>query len=95
MYGAPLFVPTSSTLVERRDGAFLLASSYGAVYGMLRHNGRKLYTADATDGRDSAFDLSDDRTGRRVTITQATSVLNRRLIADELNTIAASNHFQP
>jgi hypothetical protein len=36
----------------------LVASSYGAVYGLLTDSGRHLYIADATEYRDYAFDLA-------------------------------------
>jgi hypothetical protein len=38
--------------------ASLVASSYGAVYGLLTNGGRHLYIADATEYRDYAFDLA-------------------------------------
>ena len=95
LFGRPLFVDRGTDLQPRRHESFLLASSYGAVYGMLRHNGRKLYAADAIDGRDDAYDMSDDRQVRRVAITQAMLSLNRRLISEQLDELAASNHYTP
>jgi arylsulfatase A-like enzyme len=93
LFGSPLFVEPGTDLSARRRQSFVLASSYGAVYGMLRHNGRKLYAADAVDGRDDAYDMSDDRMDRRVAITQAMRSLNRRLITEQLDTLAALNHY--
>jgi hypothetical protein len=95
LFGAPLFVPSNAELLPRRRQSFLLASSYGAVYGMLRHNGRKLYAADAIDGHDDAYDMSADWPAQRIAITQAMLSLNRRLISEQLNELAALNHFTP
>jgi sulfatase-like protein len=95
LFGRPLFVDRAADLPARRRDSFLLASSYGAVYGMLRHDGRKLYATDAIDGRDDAYDMSDAREARRVAITEAMLSLNRRLIAEQLDELAAMNHYTP
>jgi arylsulfatase A-like enzyme len=92
--GAPLFGKTPDEDARRRD-PFLLSSSYGAVYGMLRHNGRALYIADAVEGRDYAYDLSDGGLGHRVQITDAMRELNWRLIREEVARIADQYNFNP
>jgi hypothetical protein len=92
LYGTPLFGRTPDEHARRRD-PFLLSSSYGAVYGMLRHNGRALYIADAVEGRDYAYDLSDGGLGTRVQITEAMRALNWRLIREEVDKIAAEYKF--
>jgi arylsulfatase A-like enzyme len=94
LYGSPLFSKTPDESFRRRD-PFLLASSYGAVYGMLRHNGRSLYIADAVEGRDYAYDLADGNLGRRVEITEAMRALNWDLIRKEVGKIADQYHFTP
>ena len=94
LYGSPLFGRTPDESARRRD-PFLLASSYGAVYGMLRHNGRALYIADAVEGRDYAYDLADGGLGNRVEITEAMRALNWGLIRDQVANIAAQYHFTP
>lgn len=97
LYGAPLFSRRGTPLAEsrRRRDPFLLASSYGAVYGMLRHNGRALYIADAVAGRDYAYDLSDGGLGQRVEITDAMRDLNWRLIREQVTAIAQQYRFDP
>ncbi len=94
LYGSPLFVPAGGRPVDRRDESFLLASSYGAVYGILRDNGRTLFAADAVDSREAAFDLSG---GRSVRMTLPASVVSvdRQLILDQLGRLAALYHFIP
>jgi len=94
LYGSPLFSKTPDESFRRRD-PFLLASSYGAVYGMLRHNGRSLYIADAVEGRDYAYDLADGNPGSRVEITEAMRALNWDLIQKEVGKIADQYHFTP
>src|SRR5262249_28959344 len=63
LFGESLFVQPGTDVAARRRESFLLASSYGAVYGLLRHNGRILYTADALAGRDDAYDLTGNGPG--------------------------------
>jgi hypothetical protein len=93
-YGTPLFGRTPDESWRRRD-PFVLTSSYGAVYGMLRHNGRFLYIADAVEGRDYAYDLSDGGLGSRVEITEAMRTLNWTLIRREVAAIAAEYRYTP
>jgi hypothetical protein len=62
---------------------------------MLTHNGRRLYAADAMDGREERYDVTGNGPGRRVLLTAATTDLNRRLIMAELDRLAALNHFTP
>ncbi len=94
LFGAPLLVERGRELPSRRRDSFLLASSYGAVYGMLRHNGRLLYASDAMNGRDHEYDLSS-LSGQRVTPTGAITALNRRHMTEQLHQLATLNHFAP
>ena len=61
---------------------------------MLSHNGRMLYTADAMDGRDDAYALTGN-TGRRLTATAAMTARSRQLMREQLDRLAALNHFVP
>ena len=60
VFGRSLFAARSRDLpaAERADGNFLVASSYGPVYGILGGNGRSLYIADAVNYTDYLFDLT-------------------------------------
>ncbi|HEY6892675.1 MAG TPA: sulfatase-like hydrolase/transferase, partial [Rhodanobacteraceae bacterium] len=88
LFGRPLFTARDADPAPRRDANFLLASSYGAVYGILRHDGRDLYVVDAVDGEDYAFDLSGPP--RRIDPSPAMTSENRKLIAGELAALAAT-----
>lgn len=92
LFGSPLFVAPGTDLSARRREPLLLASSYGPVYGMLRQNGRVLYTADAVDAREDAFDLGRSGPGTRLALTAEMTATNRRLIRDQLSALAALNH---
>ena len=94
LFGSPLFVPAGSNVPSRSEQSYLLASSYGAVYALLSDNGRRLYIADAVDGRDYAFALRDDGPDLRVELTPAMTEESRRLIREHLSALAALNHYQ-
>jgi len=95
LFGHPAFGPPAADSEWRRRMPYLLASSYGTVYATLRQNGRRLYVVDAVDGRDNAFDISDDAVGERVEVTQAMTAENRLLIREQLTELARQNHYPP
>jgi arylsulfatase A-like enzyme len=94
LFGRPLFVPQDVDLSSRRRESFLVASSYGAAYGMLRDNGRVMYVVDAVDGREYAFDLAT-APGTRVEVTQSMTNENRRMIRENLTALAALYQYHP
>jgi hypothetical protein len=78
---------------QRTDEPLLVASSYGAVYGVLRRNGRSLYIADGVSGRDYAFDLSGPR-DVRLTITNAMREANWDVIRRQVQDLSASYGYR-
>ena len=93
LFGRRLFAPRDDDSSLRRPDPFLLASSYGAVYGVLRQNGRRLYVVDAVDGREYAFDLS--ASAENVPVTPAMTTVNRRLIEEQLRALASVYRYRP
>ena len=57
--GQPLFLEGSGEDFHRRDH-YLMASSYGAVFGSLSGDGRELYVADGVEIEDRLFRLAPD-----------------------------------
>lgn len=55
--GRPLFWPKGLTEPQKAAEPYLLASSYGAVYGLLDQAVTDLYIADAINLVDYAYDL--------------------------------------
>ncbi len=53
-----------------------------------------MYVVDTVDGREYAFDLSSVP-GGRIDVTQTMTKENRRMIQEELTTLAALYHYQP
>jgi arylsulfatase A-like enzyme len=93
LYGRPLFTPPDADSSWRWREPFLVASSYGAVYGIVRQNGRRLDVIDAVGGRDAAYDLSSGLLGRQVEETRAMSDESRREVARQLGELAAVFHY--
>jgi Sulfatase len=86
--GAPFVFAAGAEPPSRRRDAFLVASSYGAVYGIVRHNGRRLYIADAIEGRDAMYDLSPAAADARVGMTDAERQANRALMREQIDDLA-------
>jgi hypothetical protein len=56
--GRPLFTRSPSERARYLRDSYLLASSYGPVYGILRGDGRSLYVVDGINYVDAEFDLT-------------------------------------
>jgi arylsulfatase A-like enzyme len=93
LFGEPLFVPADRELSDRRRQSFLLTSSYGATYGLLRRNGRLLYVSDLVEWSESAYDLSDAGGGKAVTADADMRRLNQGLIRQQVSEVAAFYRF--
>ena len=87
--GISLFSEEGTEPSSRRREAYLVASSYGAVYGVIRHNGRRLYIADAIEGRDSAYDLAPASGDTRLGMTDAERQADRALIRSQIDDVAS------
>jgi hypothetical protein len=88
LIGLPLLADPSADLSWRRRESYLVASSYGPVFGLLGHNGRRLYIADAREAREYAYELGPDGTDVRVGITDAEREAGRRVIRQQIGEIA-------
>jgi hypothetical protein len=95
LFGRPLFVRPDADLSWRRRARFLLASSYGAVYGSLRQNGRRMYVVDAVDGRDDLFEMdgASGMPGRQLEVTRETAMAGREFIRESIDAIAGLYRF--
>ncbi|HYL16429.1 MAG TPA: sulfatase-like hydrolase/transferase [Terriglobales bacterium] len=59
-FGVPLFTATAAEAAAYQRSNYLVVSSYGAVYGLLGDNGRKLFIANVVEGTNDYFDLVKD-----------------------------------
>ena len=93
LFGEPLFVDSGRTLSDRRRSAYLLTSSYGPTYGLLRRNGRLLYVSDLLEWREFAYDLSSGPIGAPVTIDSEVRRLNQGQIRQQVADLSAFYGF--
>ena len=94
-YGAPLFVPKTCVVEDdRRRSSFLLTSSYGAAFGLLRRNGRQLYVTDLVERREFAYDLTRGPLGRPGQVSPEMRRLNERIIRQEVEAIEGFYRFR-
>jgi hypothetical protein len=60
-FGRPLFTKNKVEHEKYARDSYMIASSYGGLYGLLYHNGAELFIADLEDtGREEYFDLAKD-----------------------------------
>jgi arylsulfatase A-like enzyme len=93
LFGAPLFVPQGQTLADRRRESFLLTSSYGPTFGLLRRNGQFLYVTDLLEWRDFAYDLARSPAEQPMVIDRDLRSLNEREIRARLDDLASLYHI--
>jgi hypothetical protein len=89
LFGEPLFVAPNERLSSRRRDAFLLTSTYGPSYALVRRNGRYLYVSDLVEWRELAYDLSHEPIGAAMVIDPALRRVNQRRIREQMSEIAA------
>jgi arylsulfatase A-like enzyme len=96
LFGEPLFDGPGIDRTSRPRASTLIASSYGAVYGVISDNGRALYIADAINEREYAYRIdTTSLLGTRVGIGDADRARNRQLIRTQIGQLASEYHFSP
>lgn len=86
VWGKSLFWPKGTNPKTRNHEPYLMASSYGAVYGILDKDGTELYIADAVNLTDHAYDLrSDPPVSRRISSEER--VIRQRQIRSRIKDI--------
>lgn len=88
-----LFTPRDGDSSRRRREAFPVASSYGAVYGVVSQNGRRLSVVDTVNRTEYAPDMSAEP--RRLAVTPPVTAVNRRFIEQQLSALAAVYRYRP
>ncbi|MBS1833374.1 MAG: sulfatase-like hydrolase/transferase [Acidobacteria bacterium] len=80
LFGRPLFVETKEELARTRRADYLIASSYGPVYGILTGDGGRLSISDAVNYHDCAFDMRASFTSGEETLgTAARGELQKKI----------------
>jgi sulfatase-like protein len=91
LFGSSLLSEDGDTRGRRQED-YLVASSYGPVFGLLTANGHNLYVVDAINGREYAFDLTDSN--RRMSVTTAERERAHRRIAEQILEVSTFFGYQ-
>jgi membrane-anchored protein YejM (alkaline phosphatase superfamily) len=91
--GKPLFASSASELAAYRRSDYLVASSYGPIYGILSDDARGFFVADELDGIYQYFDLSNDPVGLKNIITPELQAHYQPIMRRKVEHIAEANHF--
>ncbi len=89
-FGAAAFVPPDREPRPRRRESFLLMSSYGSTFALLRRNGKFLYISDLVNWREHAYTLFREPLGDRVPVTETlrrTGQADIRIKMDEVDAL--------
>jgi len=93
LFGRSFFTPRAADSSRRRREPSLVASSYGAVYGVVSQNGRRLYVVDTVNRSEYALDMSAEP--RHVALTPPVAAVNRRFMKEQLTALATVYHYEP
>ncbi len=92
--GRPLFTMTQAEQDRYRRDHHLIASSYGAVWGILTGDGNGLYISDGVNFTDHFFDLGAEAKGTPKTVTPGLKQRYDRLIVEEIQHLNAFYGFR-
>jgi membrane-anchored protein YejM (alkaline phosphatase superfamily) len=87
LMGQPLIGTLGADSMSRRRATEVVAASYGAVWGVLRHNGQRLYIVDANHGKEYAFERLPRQPWSAVQVNAALKVADRQAIREHIDEI--------
>ncbi len=90
-FGKSIFAANRTELLPYPDERFLVASSYGAVYGLLSKDAKKLYIADGVNFRDYYYEMGD--ADRSVSVAPEKKLESEKLIREGVSSIDKFYHF--
>lgn len=85
-FGRPLFTPSKPDMDQYRRDSYMIASSYGPLYGLISENGSKLFI-EHEDGEEF-FDLRRDPQATRNSLTDTVAASSEEQIRTDLLGIA-------
>jgi hypothetical protein len=95
VYGRPLFTQSLKEQRAYRRESYLVASSYGPVYGIIGNNGGSLFIADGVNEKDYYFNLTEDPQGTRNQVTPEIRLKGQRLVREKIEEINRFYNFSP
>ena len=92
--GRPLFTATAAEQTPYGRDHYLLASSYGAVFGILDGPGRNLYIADGVNFVDYLYRLEDPGSVKTTLTPEQKRGFDRQIV-DDIGLVNRFYHFTP
>ena len=93
IFGRPLFTKTPEEQTLYLRDSYLVASSYGPVYGIIRDNGQSLYVVNAIDYKDYLFDLLPGYSPFSRPITPSIQARDEQFIREQILAINSFYRF--
>jgi Sulfatase len=93
LFGRPLFTQTPAEAAAYAQEAYLVASSYAPVYGILSGDGRSLYVVDGVSYKDSFYTWDEEGSVSNPAITAELRGKNQQAIRDDVGEIGRLYHF--
>jgi membrane-anchored protein YejM (alkaline phosphatase superfamily) len=87
LMGQSLIGTAGTDSTSRRRATEVVAASYGAVWGVLRHNGQHLYIVDANHGKEYAFERPPRQPWRAARVNPALKVADQQAIREYIDEI--------
>ncbi|HEY6348669.1 MAG TPA: sulfatase-like hydrolase/transferase [Candidatus Angelobacter sp.] len=87
IFGRPLFTAIPDEARRYLRSSYLVASSYGPVYGLLENSGHSLYVADAVEYTDHLYQWKDDGSPGSGVITPEIRADRQQKIRDAVNEV--------
>jgi hypothetical protein len=95
MFGMPLIDTNARAIARRRSERYLVASSYGPVYGLVWENGEDLYLVDSVNTAEFRYDLRQGMTGRATMVTNSERETAARAIREQVLEISRFYGSEP
>jgi hypothetical protein len=95
LFGMTLIGPDPTAAAKRRRRGYLVASSYGPVYGLVSDNGQELYIVDGVNTAEHRYEFRDNLSGRATTISENERAAAASAIREQVLEIARFYSIEP
>jgi hypothetical protein len=95
LFGMTLIGPDANAVATRRQRRYLVASSYGPVYGLVSRNGEELYIVDGVNTAEHRYEFHDSLLGRATTISESERATADSAIREQVLEIARFYSIEP
>lgn len=93
LFGRPLFTQTPQEIPRYLRSSYVIASSYGPVYGLLENDGHSLYVADGVEYTDHLYEWGEGPSVSSSVVTAEIRADRQQQIRDYINKIAQFYSF--